>query len=128
MSARAHLLKQEHELAINKLYEALTVSLEYGIIERRIAQSLYLGRIKSDKMNASSEAQFFYQTAFSLTCDMLKSGFPLSGIRHTALYEYMDFIKHPSLTDQLQRDDDSVFEFAKDRSWIELTDIFKFNF
>ena len=127
LSARAHIIKKENELAVNDLYEALTISLEYGIIERRIAQSLFLGKIKSEYVNAPNEAYYHYQTAYSLTCELLKCGFPLKGIRQRALHEYMDFIKTPALTDQLSKSTDDVLDFAIGKSWLELTDIFKFN-
>ena len=127
LSARAHLLNKENELAVNDLYEALTVSLEYRIIEKRIAQSLFLGKIKSEYVNAPNEAYYHYQTAFSLTCELLENGLPLKGIRQRALNEYMDFVKTPALTDQLSKSTDDVFDFANGKTWLELTDIFKFN-
>ena len=127
LSARAHIIKKENELAVNDLYEALTISLEYGIIERRIAQSLFLGKIKSEYVNAPNEAYYHYQTAYSLTCELLKCGFPLKGIRQRALNEYMDFVKTPALTDQLSKSTEVVFDFAIGKTWLELTDIFKFN-
>ncbi len=125
--ALANLLQGEYESAVNFAHEALSISLNNGIFDRIPSQAVFIGDIYNRKFQQPQRAGYFYKTASDYAMKTAEMGLPLKGKRLQAVLTYMDYIKsHAPLTPKKDTIQD-ILEFTRGKSWLDFTDIFKFN-
>jgi tetratricopeptide (TPR) repeat protein len=125
--AKVSISNKAYDPAVDSLHEAMSLCEKYNIVEPQIEQSLLLGKIYFESLNNPGRASYFYQKAYNLAIGSNTLGIPLAGIRMRAIKDYIKFFEQSIQSSGLHDQKHSILHFVRGKSWVEFTDIFKFN-